>query len=317
VSAIDPRLLGIFYGLGAAVIWGAWAPLAKLGVTGALDAWDLVALRFGSSTLILLPFLMRQRFGRAGLAGVPWLVVLVMAVTSGAPYMLLMFVGFGHAPAGHQAILGPAIGMIVRFALARFVLKERIGVVELLGGGIMFGGLFVAGWDVLASGPGFNLGHVLFVVGAFMWSVYVVVTRAWRIGAVLATAILAVSSGLIYVPAYFAVFGLRMFAAPWQEIVVQTLFHGVLSGVISLIMFTRCLVLMGVAQATVFSAAVPAMATVIAWPLLGEAPTWLQILGVGLVTAGMLVAVAGGMGPGRAAATTSGQAAGIVPGSKP
>lgn len=317
MGGVDPRLAGVFYGLGAAVIWGAWAPASRLGVTGSLDAWDLVALRFGCSTLILLPFLMRQHIGRDGLAGVPWSVVLVMAVTSGAPYMLLMFVGFGYAPAGHQAILGPAAGMIVRFALARFVLRERIGLMELFGGGIMFGGLFVAGWDVLSSGPGFNLGHVLFIVGAFMWSIYVVLTRAWRIGAVLATAILAVSSGLVYVPAYLAVFGLRLLAAPWQEIVVQTLFHGVLSGVISLIMFTRCLVLMGVAQATVFSAAVPALATLIAWPLLGEVPSWLQMAGVALVTVGMLVAVAGGLGPGRAAATTTGQAAGIVPGSKP
>jgi drug/metabolite transporter (DMT)-like permease len=317
LSRIDPRILGILYGLGAALIWGAWAPAARLGVTGALDSWDLVALRFGVSTVILLPFLMRQRIGLGGVAAVPWSVILAMAVTAGAPYMLLMFVGFQFAPAGHQAILGPAIGMIVRFALARFVLKERIGPLELIGGGIMFGGLFVAGWEVLTSGPGLNIGHVLFVLGAFLWSFYVVIARAWRIGATVATAILAVFSGVIYVPIYLAVFGLRVLAAPWQEVVLQTLFHGVLSGILSMILFTRCLILMGVAQATVFSAAVPALATMIAWPLLGEAPTWLQALGVALVTAGMLVAVAGGLGPGRAAATASGQTAGIVPGSRP
>ena len=86
---------GIFeravFGFAAVSIWASWSVVTRLAVTTSLDAWDIVALRFGVAGLLLSPVLVqrglaRDRLGWLGLA------VIILAGT-GAPYALVAAVG--------------------------------------------------------------------------------------------------------------------------------------------------------------------------------------------------------------------------------
>lgn len=53
-------LAGAGFGLGAVLIWAGWLVIARLGLKSSLIPWDIVALRFGTAGLLLLPFLLRK-----------------------------------------------------------------------------------------------------------------------------------------------------------------------------------------------------------------------------------------------------------------
>jgi drug/metabolite transporter (DMT)-like permease len=85
--------------------------------------------------------------------------------------------------------------------------------------------------------------------------------------------------------------GAHLAAAPWREVAIQAVFQGVLSAVVALLLYTSAVKMLGAARGAVFAALVPSFSLLIAIPLLHERPTELQVLGVLLVTAGMLFAL--------------------------
>src|SRR5205807_7864788 len=68
-------LKGVLFGFAAASIWAGWSAMTRLAVTTSLDAWDIVALRFGVAGLLLSPIVVRRglaldRLGWLGLTGI-------------------------------------------------------------------------------------------------------------------------------------------------------------------------------------------------------------------------------------------------------
>ena len=98
--------VGILCGLAAALIWGAWPVVSRLGVEAALSPYDVAALRFGVAGLILLPLLLR-RAPRA-LDGLGWPRALLLACGAGVPYVAVTVEGLRYAPAGISPALRAA-----------------------------------------------------------------------------------------------------------------------------------------------------------------------------------------------------------------
>ena len=67
----------------------------------------------------------------------------------------------------------------------------------------------------------------------------------------------------------------------------QVLSQGVLSGVVALICYGAAVARLGASRAAVFSALAPALAALIAIPVLGEIPTVLTVVGIGLAVVGV------------------------------
>ncbi len=310
-------LLGIATGLCTALIWGSWAVVSRLGLTTGLDFYDVAALRFGVAGLVLAPVLARAGISSRGIGNVPWHAVLVMWLGAGVPYALIVFAGLGMAPASHQAMIGPSGVMLFTAALSRLVLGERFNRMQLAGMAVIVAGIATMGAQGLGGGTPLGLGHLLFVVAALLWSVFTVMARAWRVDALLSTAIVSTLS-LVYLPVYFVLSGDALLrAAPLGPVLMQAAFQGLLTGVIALIFYMRTVAALGAGRAALFTALVPAMAALLAVPVLGETLSGATTAGLLLVTAGMAIAVSrGATGPGRAAAMV-GQSAGLVPGSKP
>ena len=93
-----------------------------------------------------------------------------------------------------------------------------------------------------------------------------------------------------------------------RELLLQAIVQGALIGAVSIFVYTRAVAAMGPAMTALFAAAVPCVTTLAAMPLLSEYPSALALLGVGVVTLGMIVAarLRAGEATGRAACPTSG-----------
>lgn len=310
---------GVIAGLATAAIWGSWAVMTRLAVIGPIDPWDTMLLRYLPAAIVTLPILfLRGGITRRGVAGVAWPAVLVCLATGSVPFTLLAFHGFTLAPAADHGAIGPAATLLFTLAFGSVVLGERLERRHWLGIAVLVAGLVAMGAARLAGlGQSFGLGHAMFIAASLLWACFTIAARAWRVPALTATALLCVGGCALFAPYYFARFGLRLAAVPLGELVVHALYQGLISGVLSIITYTRTIEHLGAGMASLFTALVPALTTLLAWPVLGEQPGVAQIGGVALVTVGMVIAIRGGaIGPGRAAAI-SGQAAGTLAGSKP
>jgi drug/metabolite transporter (DMT)-like permease len=252
-----------------------------------LTAWDVTALRFGTAGLILLPLLVRRRLGK--LRG--W-QALVLACGAGAPYVLLTAGGLAFAPAGHMGVITPSCMLLCSTLGSRVILGEALNLGRVVGVLTIFGGLLMLGWDGLANhGELTWLGDSMFLLGGVFWASYTIASRVWAVEPLHATTLVAVLSMALYVPGYAWLAGNALADAPWREIAIQAAFQGLLSAVIALLLYTRAVALLGAARGAVFAALVPSFSLLLAIPLLRELPTPLQLVGVVLVTFGMLFAL--------------------------
>jgi drug/metabolite transporter (DMT)-like permease len=288
----EPRssspLAGAAFGTLAALIWAGFPAITKLSMgNGALDAWDVTALRFGVGGIVLLPLL-----ARLGLRGLGTARALFIACCAGAPYVLLTAGGLAFAPAGHMGVITPSTMLLCATLGSAWLLGEPLSRSQMLGVTAIVVGLIALGWDGLANhGELTWLGDAMFLLGGLFWASYTLASRAWRVEPLHATAVVAVISMALYVPPYAWLAGADLAAAPWREIAIQAVFQGVLSAVIALLFYTRAVAILGAARGAVFAALVPAFSLLLAVPLLHELPTRLQLAGVGFVSAGMVLAL--------------------------
>lgn len=295
MTAIERRhlLTGLVTGLLTAMLWGSWAVVSRIGVTGTLGIWDVCLLRYLGTAVVLLPWLLRRStFSRDGIMGVSWPAVAVLALTGGLPYLLAAFAGLAAAPASRQAVFGSGLMPLITLALSSLLLDERPSLRQVLGTSLTFAGVLLTVLQAFsASAVPLGHGDLLFVVSATLWAGYTVAARVHRVPALAAVVILTVTGLAGTLAIYLPFFGLRILSAPWPEVVGQTVYQGVVTGLVGTLLYMRTGELLGAARAALFVALVPPMVTLFAWPALGEIPTALSLSGVALVSLGMIVAV--------------------------
>ncbi|MFD2205287.1 DMT family transporter [Kiloniella antarctica] len=280
--------MGIIYGLMAALLWGAWPVVSSLGLKGnTLTPYDITALRFAVSGIVLLPLILRK-----GVKGIGWPGALLFAFGAGAPYMLLTVTGLNFAPASHMGIVAPSCMMTISTIGSWFILGDRPSKNRLFGLGIVILGVAILGWKGLSSsGENQWMGHLLFVAGGGCWACYTVGTKYFKADPLHATALVAVLSMVLYLPLYFLFGDPQVFTAPLEEILFQGIFQGFGSAILALLFYTKAVALLGASRGAVFAALVPGIAVILALPVLGEVPTIAEIIGVCVVTLGMVAAL--------------------------
>lgn len=286
-----PETKGIAFGLAAAAIWGAYLAMAKAGVSAGLAPSDIAFIRYGVAGLIMLPWLAVHGLRNCG--GVGWGRAMILALLVGPLFILIGVGGYRFAPLAHGAVMQPAALTILSIVLAAVVLKDRPTVARLIGiAGMLAGLAIIAGPGLLKGGSLTPLGDAMFIVAGAMWAVFTLLTKLWKVAPLPATAAVSVLSAAVYVPGFIAIEGIdRLANATPSMLLAQILVQGVLSGVVAVIAFTKAAALIGTARAAVFPAMVPAVAILLGVPIAGEIPTALQLVGVGVVTVALLVAL--------------------------
>ena len=93
----------ILFGFAAATLvvcfWSGFNIVSRLGGRSELTPYDIAALRFGVSGILLSPFYFWGRHA------ITWLQTLILTIFGGLGYGLLVYCGFAHAPAAHAGVL--------------------------------------------------------------------------------------------------------------------------------------------------------------------------------------------------------------------
>lgn len=325
---LSPRIVGMLAALVTVLIWSAFIVIARATADPARNIsmlpWDIALARLIGAGCVLLPLgLWMTRRDRAaglragslmGLSPLPWRETCVAGLFGGLLYALLAYCGFAYAPAAHASVLMPGSLPLWTALLALLVLGTRITPARVLGLLlIVMGDLAVGGPSLFAGLAGAEVwkGDLLFVAAAVCWSTYSVLARLYRLDAVRATVAITAFAFVVFIPGYLLALGAgwvegRFFQAPLRDVLWQVVFQGVLSVAVSGITFTRMIQYYGPVRSTMLTSVVPGLSALGAWALLGEPLGANQLIGLSLVTIGIVFGVRS-----AAAATGPGQAAGL------
>lgn len=286
---------GALFGLAAVSIWSGWIVIARLGLRTSLTPWDIAALRFGVAGTLMLPYVLEKgiAFDRLGWIG------LAAIVLGGAAPVFLANSGLRFAPAAHAGALFPGVMPLMVALLAAAVLHEKFTRSKVLGFSLILPGVVAIAWGAGGEiGSTQNFGHVLFLCAGLSWAFYTVAMRKVRLDGLHAAAISAVGSMLIYLPVFLLMPGSTLSGAGWSDVAIQAFVQGVLTAIISLLLYGRAVAILGASSGAAFAALCPAMTAVLGIPILGEWPSVAEWAAVSLISAGVYL-VSGGPLPTR------------------
>lgn len=321
-SRFSPKAVGIFAAVVTILIWSSFIIIARASVKGSLMPLDMVFLRFIGAAVVLLPWgwwLVRsQRIKVGQVSGLAssttstnssssWLglspydlkLTALIGAVGGVGYAMLAYSGFFFAPAAHASVLLPGTLPLSTALVAMWLLKNRITSARAVGLGlILCGDILVGGSSLLKAFDGGETwkGDLLFLSASTCWAFYSVIARKNALDAVKATIAITVFTAVTYVPVYaillaFGAIKSHLATAPWGEIVFQAVFQGIGSVVISGISFTKMIQHFGPVRSTMMTALVPGLSALGAVFFLGEPLHWTLVVGLALVTIGILFGV--------------------------
>jgi drug/metabolite transporter (DMT)-like permease len=270
------------------LIYGSNFAISRHAVLNGLSPDDLVFLRFATAGLILLPLFLRKG-GFADCAGVGWRKGLLITLMSGLPMTMLMIGGLALAPAAHGATITPGTVLVVGAIASVVLLGSAVSPPLVVGILVALAGLACIGLSSGSSGgPDVLTGDLMFLATGLLWGLYPTMMQRWRIDGLHATAILAVLSLCLFAPWYLATGG-AFWTKPWGVVIFHALNQGILNVVVGLWIWGWAASVIGAGRAGRFPALIPVVGTLTAIPLLGEWPGPLQLAGMVLVVAGLLI----------------------------
>ena len=154
-------------------------------------------------------------------------------------------------------------------------------------------GVILVGYEGAASQDGgmTMLGDFLFLAAIALFAVFMVANRAWGItpGEVLFSG--TIIGAAVYIPIWLLWLDSNLAVAPGSEILLQGAYQGLVPSVMGISLANIAIRHIGANTTSVFLAAVPAVATLAAIPILDEIPgpsTWTGMIAV---TTGILLAL--------------------------
>jgi drug/metabolite transporter (DMT)-like permease len=217
--------------------------------------------------------------------------ILVMGATAGLGFALFAYNGFALAPAAHGAVLLPGALPFVTAVLAWAWLGETPTGRRVLSLAVVAAGIILLAGSGFVAAPGAWRGDILFFIATSSYAVFIVLVQRWRVTAIQATAAVALGAAPFYLPVWWLALPSAIGEAAWQEVVFQGVYQGLIAMVLASLLYTRALVALGSTTVSLFTAVVPALAALAAWPVLDEPLGLGALIGVLLVTGGMALGV--------------------------
>lgn len=282
---MSPTILGVLCGAGAAFFWAIGLVAARHGIQIGMSPSDISLHRYVWSAFLFLPLMATGHLTGPGAIG--WGRSFTLTLFAGPLLAILSYAGFLLVPLGHGGLIQPSCAALVGLILASVVLKEKLPLTRAIGALTIVVGLAAIAVEALTTiGTHGLLGDFAFMAAGTCFAIFGMLLRLWRIQPTRGTVVVSILS-LLYVPVHGVLFGFHsVIAAGWYENFIQALVQGIFAGPLSIFLFARAVVLLGVSRAAVFPALVPPFTLLSGFLILGEVPSVIQLFGLAVVAVG-------------------------------
>lgn len=278
---------GYIGGTVTVLIWASWILATRHSAATPLGTIDIGLIRYGVPAIVLAPV-----WWRMGLLpkSVPFHLLALMVAGSGALFFQLTTYAIHMTPAASAGILLGGSMPLAAALIGVFVFKERPDRSRWLGLAAILAGVCLLLVSSLSSAGIPWTSFILLPSAALLWASYTHAFKRSGLTAIEAGAVIAFWSFLIHI-GLALIYGTSLGITPADEIALQVLSQGVLSGLTAMVAYGTAVQALGGTQAAAFTAITPVLATLGGGMLLGERIGMLEIsaavitgLGVALST---------------------------------
>ena len=264
-------------------IWSGWIILSRSGVQSNLTPEDLTIVRYGTASLVALPFSLRYNWRKLTL----WKAVIV-ALGCGFPYTMFSFYGLMSVKAANAGVIVNGLLPVFGVVLAYFVLGERSSkmrvfavILILLANLIMMGG---APQDLTSH----LYGWAMLLGASLVFSSYMFLGKRWSFTTQDVLAFLPIINFAIFLP-WWLMTDSGIQNTPLSELLLQASYQGVLVSVVALLLTFYAIQYIGAMSLSVFFSFVPFITSILAWLILEERLATHEMVGIGLCSVGLML----------------------------
>lgn len=270
------------------LIWASFAVSVRATGNAALSPADVSLMRFGVPALVLIPFLPSRI---SAIRQLRFMDAVMIMTGAGLPFFLLAIAGGARTSATHVGALIPgttplAVALLL-WLFARHRPKARLlrAICVILAGV----GVLIAGQGVPNRAGAEGVG--LLLAASLLWAIYTLGLRRSGLDAVGCALILTLPSSALLVllmatgvlTSNFGTFSLR-------EALPFIAFQGIGAGVVASLTYTVAIARLGPARCAAIGSLAPALAALIAVPVLGETLTLPIVIAVLTISVGVALA---------------------------
>lgn len=285
----SPRAAGTAALLLTVAIWAAFALSARALSTSTLLPADAALLRFGVPLVVLAPALWRRRRALASVRPGPAARV---ACGAGVPFFLAAMFGGSLTSASFVGAIVP--GMVPLFVSALMVARGRGVPRGTRGAGLVLiaAGVVALVWRYAVPFDGdVMLGSGTLLVASGLWALYTVGLREVDLDPVGSIGLLcAPSFAVVAVLVAAGVLPTGLADAAAADVALFLVVQGLGVGLCAGLLYAFAIRRLGAERSSVVGSLSPVAVVLLAIPLLGERPTAAVLVGVPLITTGVVLA---------------------------
>jgi drug/metabolite transporter (DMT)-like permease len=269
-------------------VWSFWLIVSRVANQSGLTIYDLAAFRYGLAAVIALPLCLYYK---------PWRTlrlsqIIVLSFILGPVYILIVFSGFLYAPAAHGGIFMngvlPLVSILFAIVLMRVLPSSR----QVLGAVMILVAAIALAWDASASSAeGVWIGDLHFLIGAVFFSIYIILSERWKLGAMQIIFCGTVVNAALYLPVWWLWLPSGLADAPMGPLLVQAIYQGFVPNLIGLLFIAHASRTIGNGNTSFILAAVPGGGAILGALILGEKLNITSIVALVVLTAGLLLSV--------------------------
>jgi len=242
-----------------------------------------------SAALITTPLMLKHG---VLLRGQSLIGTFMLTLGSSAVFPYFVSLGLSFASASDAGAIAPGLIPFWTALFSWLILGELISKIRLVGLAIiLLGATLVGVWQIVGNAePDAWKGHLLFLLGAGLFSIYTVYFRKSGLSPVRGLVIGLFWGTLVFVPILILSGNVSFYSVSAYQIFNMSILQGVLNAVVALLLYSIAIRSIGAAEAGAFGALTPILALLGGVVFLGETFTPTASFGVVLVAFGVVMA---------------------------
>lgn len=281
------KMLGIGAALLTVLIWSSYFLSLRLGAHSALTTYEIALFRFAIPGLILAPLFFRSFHH---IVQVPKLYLVGLIVGGGLPFFLLGAWGMQTGQVAEGSTLIPGVAPLFVTSLAVIVFKQHLSNWRLLGLLLIGVGVFSFVANTIL-GTGNLQAQMVFLWASFFWALFAISLRQCGLKPLVAASVVTFPSAIVLVGYGVLTQPVLGWAeVPANELLAQMLTQGIGAGLASSFLFAFAISKLGAEVTSAIGSLTPVAASAIALVWLGEQLSLSILLGIALISFGVLFA---------------------------